>query len=236
MIPKLPLIISLVFGATVILTLILFFVLIQKSENIETSKKARPIILLAFVWIVLQSSLSLLNLYNSDFASFPPKIAIFGIFPTIILIAFLFFSTRGKAFIDSLPLKYLTFIHIVRIPVEIVLLSLFLNKVVPQLMTFEGRNFDILAGISAPAILYFGIIKGKLNRKILLLWNFVSLGLLLNTVVNAFLSTPSPVQQFAFDQANIAILYFPFSLLPTFIVPIVLFSHLASIKKLLASK
>jgi hypothetical protein len=62
------------------------------------------------------------------------------------------------------------------------------------------------------------------------------LGLLINIVVNAALSAPSVVQQFAFEQPNIAILYFPFNLLPAVIVPLVLFSHLAAIRQLLRYK
>jgi hypothetical protein len=49
-------------------------------------------------------------------------------------------------------------------------------------------------------------------------------------------STPSPLQKIAFDQPNIAILNFPFSWLPTFIVPIVLLGHLVSIRQLLKEK
>jgi hypothetical protein len=103
-------------------------------------------------------------------------------------------------------------------------------------MTFEGRNFDIIAGISAPIIAYFGLTKTKLNKKTILLWNFICLGLLANIVVNALFSAPSPIQKFAFDQPNIAILNFPFSWLPTFIVPIVLFGHLISIRQLMKYK
>jgi hypothetical protein len=99
-------------------------------------------------------------------------------------------------------------------------------------MTFEGRNFDVFSGITAPFIAYFGFRKKTLNRKIILAWNFICLALLVNIVVNAFLSAPTPVQQFAFDQPNIAILYFPFSWLPTFIVPVILFGHLVSIRRL----
>ena len=62
--------------------------------------------------------------------------------------------------------------------------------------------------------------------------NFICLVLLLNIVINALFSAPSPLQKFAFDQPNIAILNFPFSWLPTFIVPIVLFGHLTSIRQL----
>lgn len=133
-------------------------------------------------------------------------------------------------------MKLLTLLHVVRIPVELVLYSLFIYKQVPELMTFEGRNFDILAGLSAPFIYYFGFIKKKINQKVILLWNIACLGLLFNIVVNAVLSTPVPFQQFAFDQPNAAILYFPFVWLPGCIVPLVLFSHLVVIKRILRSK
>lgn len=137
---------------------------------------------------------------------------------------------------DSFPLKYLTLIHVVRVPVELVLYFLFVYKAVPELMTFEGRNFDILAGLTAPFIYYFGFVRQKLNRSFLIIWNLLSLALLMNIVINALLSTPSPIQQFAFDQPNRAILYFPFSLLPTFIVPLVLFSHLVAFRQLIKNK
>ncbi|HZF66041.1 MAG TPA: hypothetical protein VEZ55_16225, partial [Chitinophagaceae bacterium] len=68
---------------------------------------------------------------------------------------------------------------------------------------------------------------------LLLLWNFLCLALLLIIVVNALFSAPSPFQKFAFEQPNIAIFHFPFSWLPTFIVPIVLFSHLTLIRQLM---
>jgi hypothetical protein len=41
------------------------------------------------------------------------------------------------------------------------------------------------------------------------------------------------VNGFAFDQPNIAVLYFPFNWLPSCIVPLVLLSHLAAIRQLL---
>jgi len=56
---------------------------------------------------------------------------------------------------------------------------------------------------------------------------------LFNIVLTAILSAPLPIQQLAFDQPSIAVMYFPFVYLPGFIVPIVLFSHLVSLKKLM---
>jgi hypothetical protein len=60
----------------------------------------------------------------------------------------------------------------------------------------------------------------------------ICLGLLINIVSNAILSAPFPFQQFAFDQPNIAVLYFPFIWLPCCVVPLVLLSHLAAIRQL----
>ncbi len=232
MIDNLPTYISLTFGLTTVATLLLFVWTIRNSNSEQTRKKATPIFICLTIWLTIQAVLTLKNSYNSDTNTFPPKIILTGIFPTILIIISLFVTSKGRQFIDSLPLRNLTIINVVRIPVEIVLFWLFLNKAIPELMTFEGRNFDILAGITAPIIAYFGFVKLTLSRSILLIWNFICLGLLINIVVNALFSAPSPIQKFAFEQPNIAILNFPFSWLPTFIVPIVLFGHLTSIRQL----
>lgn len=236
MIDNLPTYISLTFGLTTLVTLQLFIWTIRNSNSEQTRKKATPIFIGLTFWLIIQAVLTYKNIYKSDTNSFPPKIMLIGILPTILTIFFLFATSKGRQFIDSLPLKNLTYLNIVRVPVEIVLFWLFLNKAIPGLMTFEGRNFDIFAGITAPIVAYFGLTKAKLNRKSILIWNIICLGLLVNIVVNALFSAPSQIQIFAFDQPNIAILNFPFSWLPTFIVPIVLFGHFVSIRQLIRLK
>jgi len=233
MIPNLPTYIILTFGLTTVATLGLFIWIIKNSNLEITRKKSGLITVGLIVWLILQAVVTLNNIYNSNLSSLPPKIMLLGILPPILVIILLFATSKGRQFIDSLPLKNITYLNIIRIPVEIVLFWLFINKAIPELMTFEGRNFDILAGISAPVMAYLVFTKKKLSRNALLVWNFICLGLLLNIVINALLSAPSPFQQFAFEQPNIAILNFPFSWLPTFIVPIVLFGHLVSIRQLL---
>ena len=236
MIENLPTYISLIFGLTTVATLILFFGAVKKSTSGTTSKKATTILFCLIIWLTIQAILTLKNVYNSDTTSIPPKILLFGVLPTILTIILLFATRKGRQFIDSLPLANITYLNIVRIPVELILFWLFLYKAIPQLMTFEGRNFDIFAGITAPFIAYFGLTKGMLNRKLILVWNVICLALLLNIVINGLFSAPSPLQKFAFEQPNIAILNFPFSWLPTFIVPVVLFGHLASIRQLIKFK
>ncbi|TDE17121.1 hypothetical protein [Dyadobacter psychrotolerans] len=233
MIYNLPAYIFLTFGLTTLTTLFLFIWTIRSSCSKRTRKKSLLIFFGLTIWLTFQAVLTLNDIYKTNTNSLPPKIMLTGILPAILVIILLFATKKGRRFIDSLPPKNLTYLNVVRIPVEIVLYWLFLSKAVPELMTFEGRNFDILAGITAPFIAYFGLTKQKINNNVVLIWNIICLGLLANIVVNALLSAPSPIQKFAFEQPNIAILNFPFSWLPTFIVPIVLFGHLTSIRHLL---
>ena len=220
---NLPSYISLVFGITVLLALAIFY---------KASNKSKAFLLLSSVWIIIQTSLSLNGFYKIT-NTVPPRFPLLFL-PPILLIVFLLITQKGKEFIERLDLKTLTILHIIRIPVEIVLIWLATYKAVPILMTFEGRNFDIISGLSAPLIYYFGFVEKKLSKSFMLIWNFICLGLLLNIVFTALLSAPTNFQKFAFNQPNIAIEYFPFVLLPSVIVPLVLFSHVVSIRKLLS--
>lgn len=218
----LPFYISIIFILTVILTTWLFY---------RATRQSSTSLIIILSWILVHSIMGFTGFYTIT-NTLPPRFLLM-VAPPMLLIIGLFASSKGRKFIDSLDLKSLTFLHTIRIPVELVLYWLFLQKTVPELMTFEGRNLDILSGISALVITYFYFTKKQTNLKTLLIWNFICLGLLVNIVVNAVLSAPSPFQQFAFDQPNIAVLYFPFNLLPAVVVPLVLFSHLAAVRQLI---
>lgn len=218
---NLPLYISIVFGLTTMLTVFIF----HKAAN-----NSNLTLLILLAWLALQAFIGLSGFFTITDAV-PPRFLLM-VLPPFLFIALLFTTSKGRHYIDSLNPQTLTLLHTVRVPVEFVLFWLCLNKTIPELMTFEGRNFDILSGLTAPLVYYLGYVRKVLNSKIILLWNFICLGLLINIVVNAVLSAPFPFQQFAFEQPNIAVLYFPFNWLPCCVVPLVLFSHLASIRQL----
>ena len=233
MLPHLPLYLPLAFIFTTLLAFGCIVLLINTTSKPVGRKSMQLTISIITVWLAIQALLSYLGVYNNSPESVPPRIILFGVLPTILVILLFFNTRKGKLFIDRLSIQMLTYVHLIRIPVELCLYALFINGAVPELMTFEGRNLDILAGLTAPLVGFFGIGQNKMGKTSLLLWNIISLGLLANIVVSAVLSAPSPFQQFAFDQPNIAILYFPFSWLPSSIVPLVLFAHLAAIRKLI---
>ena len=219
--PDLPLYIDLLFIVTVATTFILF---------LKTTYFSKKLLIILLSWMVVHAMLALKGFYL-DSNIFPPRF-MFTIIPPIIVIILLFSTRKGKTWIDGLNIKWLTWIHIVRIPVELVLYLISLHQLIPALMTFEGRNFDILSGLTTPFIYYFTLKNNRSNKRLLLFWNIVCLGLLINIVVLAILSAPSPYQKFAFDHPNRALYYFPYIWLASVIVPLVLFSHLASIRKL----
>ncbi len=206
--------------STTLLTLWLFY----KASN---HKKPLYAIIL---WMLIVGVLGITGFYQKSDA-FPPRFTLL-IAPAILSILIIFTNKKSRIFIDSLSLKHLTILHIVRIPVEIILYAVFLSGLIPELMTFEGYNYDVISGITAPIIYYLAFVKKTIGRKSLLIWNIACFGLLINIMVIAVLSAKTPFQQLAFDQPNIAVTYFPFVWLPAIIVPIVLFSHLASIRQL----
>ncbi|MFK7814027.1 MAG: hypothetical protein AB8B59_16135 [Maribacter sp.] len=222
---NIPIYISFVFVLTTALTFFLF---------VNATNLSKFLIGGFIIWLALQASLAYFGFYLG--VSSNPFKFLLAAPPALILILSVFISKKGRTWVQTLSLKKMTLIHMVRIPVELTLYWLFIYKMVPELMTFSGRNFDILAGITAPIIYYLAFYKKVIGRKGLLVWNIVCLLLLLNIIVNAILSAPIPIQQFAFEQPNLAILHFPVIWLPTFVVPIALFSHFVAISKLLKTK
>ena len=197
----------------------------------RATNKSKVFLIVAIVIMTVQYFLGKSDFYDNSTAI--PTRFIFLLFPAFVLIIILFLTNSGRKFIDNLKLKHLILLHTIRIPVEIALYYLFVAKTIPQIMTFEGRNFDIVAGFTAPFIFYFGFIKNKISDRLLIVWNVLSLVLLINIIVIALLSANTPLQQFAFDQPNIALGHFPFNCLPSIIVPLVLFSHLTSLRQII---
>lgn len=210
------------FILTTIATIWLFF---KASGN----KRA---ILFILLWSSIVGILGLNGFYQK-LDAVPPRF-IFLLGPVLLFVLLLSMTKKGKRFMGNLDLKWLTLLHCIRVPVELVLYFVFLEGLVPELMTFEGYNFDILSGLTAPILYYLVFVKKKVGSMGLLLWNIICLGLLLNILTIAVLSAQTPIQKMAFNQPNIGVTYFPLVWLPTVIVPIVFLSHLASIGQILS--
>ncbi len=227
-----PAFVSAVFMITAFVTVGIFLYAVRSIE--DDPGAAKILLFLVPFWLIFQFVISSGGFYVNT-TSFPPRLFLLGVFPALLLILGLFVFAR-ETVVSALSLKILTIIHVIRIPVELTLSWLATAGVVPEIMTFHGTNFDIVSGLTAPVAFYFTFQRTKFSRYALLFWNLAALGLVLNIVITAILCIPSPIQKLAFDQPNVAVLYFPYAWLPTIIVPIVLFAHFASIYQLLTGR
>jgi hypothetical protein len=222
---ELSVFIPILFGVTTGLTVWQFY---------NASGKSKVVLGCLSVWLLFQAIIGLTGFYQVP-QGFPPRFVLL-IGPGLLFSVMLFLTEKGRRFLDSLNIRMLTILHAIRIPVEITLYYVFVAKLIPELMTFEGYNYDILSGLTAPLIYYLVFESKKLGSRGLLIWNFICLGLLINILVIAILSAQTPFQRLAFDQPNIGITFFPFVWLPSVVVPIVLIAHLAAIRQLIVKK
>ncbi len=181
-------------------------------------------------WLVLQTGMGLSGFYT-DFSAMPPRFLLMVAPPVLMIVAGLSI-TKGRAVLDGMNIKALLLLHTVRVPIELCLFWLWKAGMVPEAMTFEGRNPDILCGLTAPVVYYLVFVRKVAGSKAMLLWNVSCVVLLANIVIHAVLAAPTPFQRIAFDMPNVAIGYFPFNLLPAFLVPVVLLSHVVSIRSM----
>lgn len=217
MIPDFPLWLNVVFIFTTILVLVFYVWANTSSSN--------TLALLVF-WIFLQAILAYYGFYQ-DFEASPSRFILVLLPPTLLML-YALLSRRKKQVLKHRRIERSTFLHVVRIPVEICLYYLYVHGWVPELMTFEGRNFDILAGITAPIVGYL-FLHRKIKWMGLFIWNCIGLILVTFILVNGLLSAELPFQQFAFDQPNRALAYFPFILLPAVVVPTVIYTHITDL-------
>lgn len=231
---------SLLFGTTAIgfvLLTALFYglvlrhlraALIKTGWTEEKQKKIRTAAFMTImIWSILVAAVALTGLAGR-FELFPLNIAPMLFIP-LAGILWITCSARTKEILKHVPIRVLTSLQVFRVFVEILLWMLFLQNLLPEQMTFEGRNFDILAGVTAPLVAYFL----SENKKLMIVWNLLSLALLINIVTIAILSMPSPFRVFFNEPSNTIVTTFPFIFLPTFLVPLAYALHFLSLRKLL---
>ena len=145
----------------------------------EDSRKRKILtkVLMAITgWTLFISILGLTG-FLRDFSIFPPRIMIVLVIPLIAMVA-ITFSKTGTAILEFVPAKTIVLLQVFRVFVEILLWSMFLQNILPVQMSFEGRNFDVLSGLTAPLVAY----RLVNNRVALFIWNILCLALLLNIV------------------------------------------------------
>ena len=112
------------------------------------------------------------------------------------------------------------------------LLYTFYAGIIPQSATFEGLNFDVLMGISAPFVAYF-LVQQNASRGVLYLWNILGIAMVL--FVGYIIASSMYFPQTWGSEVPIVSMKFiemPYLLLAGFLAPLAIFMHIVSLIQL----
>jgi hypothetical protein len=178
-------------------------------------------------WLALTALLAGAGVFH-DFSRVPPRFVV-AFLPPLAVIVVLCRSVAVGRFLDALPSGWLVYPQAFRIVMEIILWRLFVAGTAPAIMTFEGRNADILVGLTAPVVAWL-CLDGR--RRIARWWNVAGILILVNVVAHALLSAPTPFRVFLVDPPPIFLTFAPWIWLPTFLVPLAWGLHALSLRQL----
>jgi hypothetical protein len=181
-------------------------------------------------WLALTGMLAERGFFD-DFQSIPPRLVL-ALGPPLLTLLALTFSRRIAPLLAALPPAWPVAAQTFRIPVEIVLWRLAVAGVIPELLSFTGRNVDILVGLTAPVVAYACFVRRAWPARVAVWWNWAGIVILLNVVVHAQLSAPTPWRLFETDPPTTFIADWPYIWLPAFLVPLAWLLHAVSLRQL----
>ncbi|MBT6120771.1 hypothetical protein HOH45_04815 [bacterium] len=200
----------------------------------KTTKNPYFILSVISAWLLITATLSI-NGFFMNFGTMPPRI-LFAVFPVAALLIYIAFSSKPAFLKTNISQTWLINIQSFRIVMEVILWLLAKEHIAPELLTWNGHNFDIIAGVSAPFIAYYCFTSNKRNKKVALVWNGFGMLLLVNVFAHGLLSAPTPFQGFFTNPSNTFVATFPYIWLPAFVVPCAFLFHILSIRKILNEK
>lgn len=210
---------------------ILMLVLLMKNDQQNPRKAIVSYFIMLAIWIAYIIVLSFSGVLN-DF-DLPPRVPLLIILPGIIGSVYLTGRTSFRDILQHTPLHIPILLQSFRIVVELLIFTAWKEGYFPKRVTFEGLNYDILAGITA---LIVGLLlqMNKLSLKSALIWNIAALMILFLTGY-AFI-TAYFIPEFAETVDKTHFIKFPFILLPSVLLTIAFFLHIFSIRQILLKK
>ena len=220
---------------TAFVLILLYFIGARAINHSETKPKKRSkykaillgglVLWQAYIYLMTQTGIFL------DFA-FPPKFALFLIFPLFLFSGVFIFKNRKKEWISSIPSHWLIFFQSFRILVEIIFVYSVAAGILNKEASIEGYNYDMILGISAPIVglLFY---KNIIGKNIVKLWNYLGLAILVS-VIFVFMSSLYNPQLFGSETILLPkeAVHYPYVLVAGFLMPVAVFIHLLSLAQL----
>jgi hypothetical protein len=179
-----------------------------------------------FIWLICVGLLGHLGVIGNATIR-PPGIA-FIFVPVVLFLVFFIVRVRSSAAL-AFPLLIILGTQSFRIVVEWFLHQLWIEGLIPRMLTFAGANVDIYIGASAPLIAWLST-RGRFALQLTLVWNVLGLLALANVVTRAVLTAPGPFNLIHAEVPNLMFGTFPFMFIPGFFVPLAIVLHVLAIR------
>jgi hypothetical protein len=187
----------------------------------------RRFLIVAAAWIAAVSAAA----YSGVIARPGPPPPMMFVFAGIVMLGIgLARSRTGDRLARGLPLAVLVGFQAFRLPLELAMHRAHTEGLMPVQMSYSGLNFDIVTGSTA-AMLAVTMAVRPVPLWIVTAWNWLGLGLLINIMTVALLSTPT-FARFGQDRLNVWVFYMPYVLLPAVMVLAALAGHLVVFRAL----
>ncbi|MFM8551811.1 MAG: hypothetical protein ACKOCD_05765 [Nitrospiraceae bacterium] len=186
-------------------------------------------------WTVLTAGLAASGTL-ADFGTGHPRIPILALTQLAFVVWLAWFS-RWSGELAQIPQQYLVGLQCFRIPIELLMAALAARNLLAIEMTFLGKNFDLLTGVTAVMLAIWVRRDGEESlRQVLIVWNLMGLSFLTAVLAHGILSVPYPFQLLHLSVPTFVIASFPVVWLLTVLVPIAYLLHLVSLKRCLAER
>ncbi|MGE3151187.1 MAG: hypothetical protein AB7G48_01050 [Nitrospiraceae bacterium] len=199
---------------------------------VNRSRSLWMIVALMVAWTTLTAALALSGTLNR-FDLRQPWIPIL-VLTQLTFVVWLAWFSSWSGLLTQIPQFTLVGLQCFRIPVELLLAALATRRMLAMEMTYYGRNFDVLAGVTAIIVAVWINRHGeKPVRLIVLTWNLLGLSLVSAVLAQGMLSVPYPFQLLHLSVPTFIVAQFPVVWLVTVLVPIAYLLHFVSIRRCL---
>lgn len=181
-----------------------------------------------FVWMAATYAAATLRLLHFD--TVPPTMMVVFVLLLVLAVG-VGVSPVGRRLAAGLPLAILVGVQAFRLPLELMMHRAYEVGLMPRQMSYSGLNFDIVTGITALIVAVL-VAAGRAGFRTVRAWNVVGTLLLVNIVVIAWLSAPTPWRVFREGPANVWVSTAPYIWLPTVMVAFAILGHIVVFRRL----
>jgi len=184
-----------------------------------------------FIWLFVVLELAQGGVFMPGAAGRVPALPLAAVLPVLLALPALARSKNITAALDAVPSSWLIALQVYRVLGAVFLLRWAAGKI-PGEFALPAGTGDVLVGLLALPVAYYVHSRARGSIAAGYAWNLLGILDLALALTMGALTSPSPIQMFAFDHPNTGVGTYPLVMIPAFAVPLSLILHGLSLRQL----